>query len=350
MEDFILLETIEKYLGNQMDAQEKAAFELVRKNTPEIDQMVVEHAMFLQQINEYSAIKSIKQTLAQTHQNLLERGEITNSNELPSSTKIVQLFHKYKRVASIAASIGGVIALFISGLALYLSPVSHSNQIQQLSNDIAAIKKSQQYQGKLINEVKSKLPAGVKFVSGGSGFLIDAKGFIVTNAHVIKGTGTIVVDLAILKINDADFTSKKSLPYSIRKSTTDLGEEIFTLGYPRNEIVYGTGYLSARSGYEGDSLSYQLQMSANPGNSGAPVFDNAGEVIGVLSTRESQLEGVVFALKSNNIYKVVNDYNASNDSGKDIKISTRSNISRLSRKSQIATLESCVYYVKSFDK
>ena len=143
MEDLILLETIEKYLSNQMDAQEKAAFELVRKNTPEIDQMVVEHAMFLQQINDYSAIKSIKQTLAQTHQNLLERGEISNSETVSSSAKIVQLFHKYKKVASIAASVGGVIALFISGLALYLSPVSHNHQIQQLSNDIAAIKKSQ---------------------------------------------------------------------------------------------------------------------------------------------------------------------------------------------------------------
>ena len=38
MEDLLLLETIEKYLSNQMDAQEKTAFELVRKNTPEIDQ------------------------------------------------------------------------------------------------------------------------------------------------------------------------------------------------------------------------------------------------------------------------------------------------------------------------
>jgi S1-C subfamily serine protease len=368
MEDLILLETIEKYLSNQMDAQEKTAFELVRKNTPEIDQMVVEHAMFLQQMDQFSAVKSIKQTLTQTHQNLLERGEISTSSEVPGGAKVIHLFHKYKRVASIAASVGGVIALFISGIALYHSPVRQNSQIQQLSNDIAAIKKNQQYQGKLINEVKSKLPAGVKFISGGSGFLIDAKGFIVTNAHVIKGTGAIVVDntgkeyvaeialidqekdLAILKIDDADYTSKKSLPYSIRKSTTDLGEEIFTLGYPRNEIVYGTGYLSARSGYEGDSLSYQLQMSANPGNSGAPVFDNDGEVIGVVSTREAHLEGVVFALKSNNIYKVVNDYNATNEDSKDIKISTRSNISRMSRKMQIATLESCVYYVKSFDK
>jgi len=368
MEDLLVLETIEKYLDNQMDAQEKDAFELVRKNTPEIDQMVVEHAMFLGQINKYSAIKSIKQTLVHTHQTLLERGDISNSATVSGGAKIVQLFNKYKKVASIAASVGGVIALFISGLALYLSPVSHSSQIQQLSNDIAAIKKSQQYQGKLINEVKSKLPVGVKFISGGSGFLIDAKGFIITNAHVIKGSGAIVIDntgkeyvaqialidqekdLAILKIDDADYTSKKSLPYSIRKSTTDLGEEIFTLGYPRNEIVYGTGYLSARSGYEGDSLSYQLQMSANPGNSGAPVFDNAGEVVGVLSTREAQLEGVVFALKSNNIYKVVNDYNASNEGSKDIKIATRSSLSSMSRKKQIATLESFVFYVKSFDK
>ena len=91
-------------------------------------------------------------------------------------------------------------------------------------------------------------------------------------------------------------------------------------------------------------------MSANPGNSGAPVFDNDGEVVGVLSTREAQLEGVVFALKSNNIYKVVNDYNANNEGSKDIKMAIRTSISRMSRKKQIATLESCVFYVKSFDK
>ena len=124
MEDLILLETIEKYLSNQMDAQEKTAFELVRKNTPEIDQMVVEHAMFLQQMDQFSAVKSIKQTLAQTHQNLLERGEISNTNEVSRGAQVIQLFHKYKRVAAIAASVGGVIALFISGLALFISPVS----------------------------------------------------------------------------------------------------------------------------------------------------------------------------------------------------------------------------------
>ena len=370
MEDLILLETIEKYLSNQMDAQEKTAFELVRKNTPEIDQMVVEHAMFLQQMDQYSAVKSIKQTLAQTHQNLLERGEISNTNEVSRGAQVVQLFHKYKRVAAIAASVGGVIALFISGLALYIAPVSHNNQIQQLSNDIAAIKKSQQYQGKLINEVKSKLPAGVKFISGGSGFLIDTKGYIITNAHVLKGNGAIVInskgqelnatiiytdvnnDLALLKIEDKDYKQPKTIPYAIRRKITDLGEEIFTLGYPRNDndIVYGKGYLSAQTGYEGDSNSYQIQISANPGYSGAPIFNSNGELIGVISTRQKLAEGVAFAVKSTEIIDVVNALK-DNETTKDINIKLPKFTSSASRnrKAQLDNLKNFMYSVRSFN-
>ena len=93
--------------------------------------------------------------------------------------------------------------------------------------------------------------------------------------HQVVGAGA---QHGVLKINDADYESLKSIPYSIRKSNTDLGERIFTLGYPRNDIVYGEGYLSARTGYNSDSLSYQVQISANPGNSGGPVFNNNGEI------------------------------------------------------------------------
>ena len=51
----------------------------------------------------------------------------------------------------------------------------------------------------------------------------------------------------------------KPLP-SINKSNSNLGEQIFTLGYPRNEIVYGEGYVSAKSGNEGDSTAYQVSV------------------------------------------------------------------------------------------
>jgi len=368
MDDILLLEAIERYLSGDMNAAERTYFEKLRKDTPEIDQMVVEHSMFLHQMDIYSVQRNLKQNLQATHARLLERGEVNEGGELTPKGRVVQLWNKYKRVTAIAASVGGVIALIISGLAVYFSPVVNGSKIEQLSKAIEVIKRNQQYQGTLINEVKSKIPENAKLISGGSGFLIDPKGYIITNAHVLKGSGAVVVnskgqefnatianidlekDLAILKINDPDYEPLKSLPYSIRKSNSDLGEPIFTLGYPRNDIVYGEGYVSARTGYNSDSLSYQVQISANPGNSGGPVFNNNGEVIGILSTRQAQAEGVAFAVKSRNIYRMVDEWKQSDSTLDKIKLPAHSSLKGIERKQQITKLEDCVFYVKAFRK
>ncbi len=368
MDDILLLEAIERYLGGDMDATERNYFETLRKNTPEIDQMVVEHSMFLHQMDIYSVHRNLKLSLQAAHSKLVERGEINEGGELTPKGRVIQLWNKYKKVVAIAASVGGVIALVISGLAIYFSPVVNGNQIQQLSKAIEVIQRNQQYQGKLINEVKSKIPENAKLISGGSGFLIDPKGFIITNAHVLKGSGAVVVnnkgeefnaviahidldkDLAILRIDDQDYTPLASLPYSIRKNNTELGEQIFTLGYPRNDIVYGEGYLSARTGYNSDSLSYQVQISANPGNSGGPVFNNNGEVIGILSTRQAEAEGVAFAVKSKNIYTLVDELAKNDSSIEKIKLPLHSSLKGMDRRKQITSVENCVFYVKAFNK
>jgi serine protease Do len=87
----------------------------------------------------------------------------------------------------------------------------------------------------------------------------------------------------------------KGLPYSIRKVEQQSSAKRSLHWVTRaSDIVYGEGYVSARTGFNGDSLSYQVQISANPGNSGAPVFNNSGEVIGIVSTRQAQAEGVAF--------------------------------------------------------
>ena len=104
-----------------------------------------------------------------------------------------------------------------------------------------------------------------------------------------------------------DYKPLSSLPYGISKTSGDLGEQIFTLGYPRDEIVYGEGYMSAKTGFEGDTLACQIAVAANPGNSGGPVLDKNGDVIGVLSTRQIQAQGAVFAIKSKSIFKALEE-------------------------------------------
>ncbi len=365
MEDTLLLQAIERYLDGSMLADEKTYFEELRKNTPGIDQMVVEHQMFLQQMDEYAADRNIKSSLHQAHAKLTARGDIHEGGELSFKGRVVHMLNRYKRVTAIAASVGGVIALAISALMLYFSPV-HNNQLQQLSRDVERIKNNLQVQGAQINEVKSKLPQNSRLVLSGSGFLIDAKGYIVTNAHVLKGSGAIVAnskgeefytkiayidaarDLAILKINDEDYTPLKSLPYSISKGDIELGDEVFTLGYPRNDITYNKGDVSARTGYNGDTTSWQIQMSANPGNSGGPVLNKNGEVIGILSNREVSAEGVTFAIKSKNIFRLVNEFKADSSVQK-IKLPVVSNLKGQDRATQVKKMEDCVFLIKTYN-
>ncbi len=366
MDDILLLDAIERYFTDAMSGEEKTYFEQLRKSKPEIDQMVVEHKLFLHQMDIYSEHTNLKNSLHQVHSNLIEKGLINEGNEPSSKNKVVNLWQKYKRVTGIAASIAGLTALIISGLVAYYSPATNKNDIQQLSMKVNKLEQKTNVLNAEINKDHTKIPVGKVVNTGGTGFLIDAKGYIITDAHVLKGSGAVVVnskgqefnvvityvdekrDLAILKINDEDFKPFSSLPYSIKKAGGDLGEEIYTLGYPRNDIVCGVGYLSAQTGYEGDTTSLQMSLPANPGNSGGPVFNKNGEIVGILSSRETQAQGVVFAIKSKGIFQVIDDFK-NFDTTQKIKLPLKSTLKGVDRVQQIKQVQDCIFLVKVYN-
>jgi len=370
MDDIQLQEAIERYLTGEMSAEERTQFEAIRKTTPEIDQMVVEHDMFLREMEVYVSRKNFSKLNNQVFNQLLEAGTFTPVEEQSTSFKVIQLWSKYKKVTAIAASVGGFIALFTSAMMLFFFPSISGNQILELSKAVEKIEQNQKVQGHLLNEVKTKVPENAKLISGGSGFLIDTKGFVITNAHVLKGEGAIVVnslgqefkativysdknsDLALLKIEDTDYKQAKALPFTIRKKSSDLGEDIFTLGFPRNDndIVYGRGYLSAQTGFNGDSNTYQIQISANPGYSGAPVFNDKNELVGIMSSRQKQAEGVAFAIKSDKLFDLVETLEA-NELTKDlnVKLNKQKVKGSKNRKTQINNFKNYIYSVRAFD-
>lgn len=375
-EDIQILEAVERYIAGQMNPDERVYFEQLRKTNPEIDQAVVEHTFFLQQMNRFDETKKFKNILNDTHIHLAEKGLI-KSPKLKGKAKVVYLFNRYKRVATIAASIGGIVALTISALVWSLSPAKPANKqdIENLSRDIRSInqkvnqvQKQNQVLDQKINDVKDQTATTekpIQYISGGTGFLIDAKGYLITNAHVVKDAEHVAVqssngrdlrakvvytdddlDLAILKITDKNYKPASSLPYSIKRSGGDLAETIFTLGYPRNDIVYGDGYIAAKTGYNGDTVTCQITIPANKGNSGSPILNRNGEVIGILSKKENTAEGVAFAIRSKYIYTLLNELQKEDTSFQSIKLPATSNLKNKDRMQQVKTISDYVYMVK----
>ena len=367
MDEIQLIEAVERYIRGEMKTDERVYFEHLRKTNPEVDQLVVEHTLFIHQMNEVGELRKFKSTLNEVHTDLAEKGLI-NSDRLKGNAKVVYLWKKYKRVAAIAASIAGITTLTISLLVWKLSPKAPAREIEELNRKIGIVDKKTNDNDRKINSVEKKINTpnpNIVYTTGGTGFMVDAKGYLVTNAHVVRNAKTVVVqnkkgdnfnarvvftdfakDLVILKIEDDSFKNLTSIPYGISKSSSDLAESIYTLGYPRNdEIVYNQGYLSARTGRNGDSLSCQITIAANPGNSGGPVLNHNGEVIGVLSTRQVSAEGVVFAIQSKYIYTVLNDLKKFDTSMK-VKAPVASSLKGLDRAQQVKKIEDYVFMVK----
>jgi len=104
MDEIILIEKTERYLNNQMNAEEKAEFETLRNNNQEIDQLVVENLFFLNQLAVFQKRKKLRKSINDTVAKLVADGVIKPSNNSNQAAKIIQLWSKYKKTIAVAAS------------------------------------------------------------------------------------------------------------------------------------------------------------------------------------------------------------------------------------------------------
>lgn len=145
--------------------------------------------------------------------------------------------------------------------------------------------------------------------------------YIVTNLHVIRGARTISIkgingnsntsynadvvatdeinDLAILKVKGISITN---IPYAVSTQPVEVGQEVFVLGYPMTdtmgeEIKLTNGIVSALTGFQGAQNNYQISAPIQPGNSGGPMFDSNGNVIGIVVSKHTEATLAGYAIK-----------------------------------------------------
>lgn len=358
-----LTERIEAYLGGRMTDAEFHAFEKLRAENPALDQQVVSHKAFIETLQSYGQRKKLMSSMNSIHEKL--DVEAIKAEVLPTSTIIRILWNKYKVNAAVAASVA-ILAVFTSLLST--GYFSHKNASRSDYNALRRavsleLGKVKQDQKEILKNITTPVNPGL---FGGTGFALTSDGYLVTNSHVISGADSVYVqdsegqsykvdvvyedhvyDVAILKIVSAKFKPLGTLPYSFKKASSDVGENVFTLGFPKDEYVFGRGYLSSKRGYKGDTTAYQVDISVNNGNSGGPLLDNKGNVIGIIKGKQSASDGAAFAVKSKYILSAIESIQADSVRSK-IVITKKNALAGLSASDQIKKLEDYVFMVKVY--
>ncbi|NKM86513.1 trypsin-like serine protease [Rhizobium laguerreae] len=153
--------------------------------------------------------------------------------------------------------------------------------------------------------------------SSGTGFAVTADGWILTNAHVVQDCGRIEVkgkgdatdpridetnDLAVVKVSSTDPLK----PLAFRRSPTRLGEDIVAVGYPlatllADSVKITTGNVNALAGIRNDTRYIQISTPIQPGNSGGPVVDRNGYLLGITSATLSKKTADEIGITAQNV-------------------------------------------------
>jgi serine protease Do len=293
-------------------------------------------------------------------------------------TRYIIFTPQFWRTAAVAAGVA-ILTSTITIWSLNPSIKKHDSQYNTISREVGVIKKvqaQQQAEQDKLKEIVSKSnkpsppPSDVKYT--GTGFALTNDGYFVTANHVIHHDGkgdfdSVYIqnhdgqyfkaqlihsdpkkDIAILKVEKKNFHfGKGELPYTFVVSKTCLGSKIFTLGYPQDDEVYSEGYISCKNGYEGDALQYTLDLPVRHGQSGSPLLDEKGNVVGILAAIGSLDEANTYAVSSKALIELLHDQMPDD---KTVRLPKVNKLGRLNREEQIAKMGPYTFSVKVYKK
>ena len=351
---------IEDYLMGNLNEAELQAFEAMRANDPAVDSKVVAHKAFLDSLKSYAAVADLKVKMDAAHAQI--DVEQLGRKLGPHPSFIVNMWRKNRAAIGVAAS-------FIVLTMVMLYSIQQNTQqigsVELVKRDLAILKNSNNNLIRKINSTavtKNLKPANF----GGTGFALTTNGYILTNLHVVDGADSVYVqdsqgnqykvkvdrrdtqyDLAILKIVDDSF-KLPALPYRLKQNGVGIGEDVYTLGFPKDDAVYAKGYVSSKTGYSGmDSTQYQVSIDVNPGNSGGPLLDQNGNVVGVITAKLNLVDGATFAVKSRYIQEILNMI--PNDSlGGQVKFNKKNSLQGLTKTRQAEKMQDFIFMVKVY--
>ncbi len=352
------IEKIEQYLRGELSGDALTTFE----NQLTTDALLQKEIADYEEI--FEALK-LEQDSAFVAKQLVLAREQEDRTTQHLYTSLRSYASKYWQTAAIAASV----AFLASTMTFYVAKKSFikendSRIIQLVNKDLRAIKKQQVDIRKDLNEVKTNVAPDYPSNYTGTGFALTNDGYAITNLHVIAGGTKVflftkdgktykcnvvlkdeVNDIAVLKVvNDSVTFSANALPYRLTNSA-QLAEKVFSLGYPKDEVVYNEGYVSSMNGKDGDSTKYQLELPSNPGVSGAPVMNEAGNIIGIINSKESQSKGITYAIKTGVLQHLLDSVQSTNP----ISLPKNTASNRGNRSAQIKKIQDFIFLVKVYN-
>lgn len=366
MSDDQLLEVIERYLNGEMKPDERKKFELLRREDAGVDGKVVEHKLFISLLKQYGERVEMESRLNAIHDEI--DVHTLKENLMIHPMWIVQMWRNHHSKISVAASV----AIFtVLSVVLFTGKLTNSDNpnIIELKNKVERLDRSNTNLSRSINAIKSDKsvkgkPVVDKSTFTGTGFAITADGLIATNYHVVDGANAVSVqnaqgdsykaevlyaepqhDIAILKIVDKTFEGLDAVPYTFKRAEGNIAEQISTYGYPEGYPAYSPGSLSSLVGQNGDSVHYKITIPIIPGNSGGPLWDSKGNIIGITDAKQSQAEGEHFAIKSRYLLNAIKNIPA-DSLDKKVILNKKNTLAGLSEAQKTEKTKNFVFMVK----